>query len=404
MERLELIRRLGGIARGAAPVPYRCVEEREPAKFLATAAEAFATAETVFLCDPTWGATERAQLEALLQSKIENPEPKTNHGWLCLPTGGTSGAVRFARHDQDTIAAAVRGFGAHFGATQINAVGVLPLHHVSGFMSAMRCTLTGGRYLPWDWKALEVGRVPELSSGGDWFLSLVPTQLQRLLAQPATVDWLRRFRAVFVGGGPAWSELLDAAATARLPLAPCYGMTESAAMVAALRPEAFLAGARSCGEVLPHARVEVTADGGVVVGGDSLFRGYYPEWRDSEPWATEDLGRFDERGQLQLLGRRDAVIISGGKKIAAAEVEAALRATGQFNDVAVLGLPDAEWGQIVVACYPARATELDRAALERELGDALSPYKRPKRYVLVAPWPRNAQGKLNRAALLAAVT
>jgi O-succinylbenzoic acid--CoA ligase len=404
MERLELIRQLGARAALAEPTPLRVVEEREPERFMAAFAQAVAEAETVVVCDPAWGAAERAQLAVLLQSKIENPKSKIPQGWLCLPTGGTSGQLRFARHDQDTISAAVRAFCAHFTLTTVNAVGVLPLHHVSGLMAWMRCALTGGRYVPWDWKQLEAGALPALPESGAWFLSLVPTQLQRLLLQPGNVDRLRRFRAIFLGGGPAWPELLEAAATARLPLSLSYGMTETAAMIAAQQPEEFLAGARSCGAVMPHARVEISAEGLIRVGGDSLFRGYFPGWREPQPFATEDFGHFDAAGHLQIDGRRDAVIITGGKKVTPAEVEAALRATGKFADVAVVGMPDAEWGQIVVACYPANQTALDLPAIGPMLGRGLAAYKRPKRYVAVDPWPRNAQGKIDRGALRAALS
>jgi len=403
MERVELIRRLGARSVLAEPTPLRAVEEREPERFMVAFAHAVAEAETVLVCDPAWGAAERAQLAVLLQSKIENQKSKIPQGWLCLPTGGTSGQLRFARHDQDTLSAAVRGFCAHFNLTTVNAVGVLPLHHVSGLMAWMRCALTGGRYVPWDWKRLEAGVLPPLPEDGGWVLSLVPTQLQRLLLQPATVEQLRRFRAIFLGGGPAWPELLEAAATARLPLSLSYGMTETAAMIAAQRPEEYLAGERSCGAVMPHAQIEISAEGTIRVGGDSLFHGYFPDWREPQPFATEDLGHLDAAGHLHVDGRRDAVIITGGKKVTPAEVEVALRATGQFADVAVVGVPDAEWGQIIVACYPAKQAMPDRTAIEAKLSRDLAAYKRPKRYVAVDPWPRNAQGKIDRAALVAAL-
>jgi len=78
-----------------------------------------------------------------------------------------------------------------------------------------------------------------------------------------------------------------------------------------------------------------------------------------------------------------------------------LRATGQFADVAVVGVPDAEWGQIIVACYPANQAGPDLAAIDEMLGRDLAVYKRPKRYLAVDPWPRKAQGKIDRAALSA---
>ena len=301
------------------------------------------------------------------------------------------------------MAAAVRGCCEHFHVDRIDAIGVLPLNHVSGLMAWMRCALTGGRYVPWDWADLEAGRWPQ-TGGGDWFLSLVPTQLQRLMTRPDSGERLRRFRAVFVGGGPAWPDLLDRAADARLPLAPGYGMTETAAMVTALRPEEFLAGRRGCGAALPHARLQLDGDGRIKIAAASLFRGYYPDWREGGGfWPTEDLGELGEDGNLQVLGRRDAVIISGGKKIEPGEVEAVLRATGQFADVAVVGVPDAEWGEAVVACYPAESKAPDLESVARSLSGALAPHKRPKQYLPIV-WARNAQGKISRQAVKALAT
>ena len=353
-----------------------------------------------FLCDPAWSWSEQVAVAALQKSKSENPDSKIDSGWLCVPTGGTSGGVRFARHDECTLTAAVAGFCAHFGLEQVNAVGVLPAHHVSGLMARVRCAATGGKYLAADWKSLEAGRRPVVAKAG-WVISLVPTQLQRLMQSPDGVAWLRGFRVIFVGGGPVWPELADTAAAAELPVSLSYGMTETAAMVAALRPAEFLAGDRSSGTALPHASIGLDGEGVITITGESVFRGYFPGDSTTRGFTTDDLGRIDERGQLHVLGRRDAVIITGGKKVQPAEVEAALRASGEFTDVAVVGVPDLEWGQSVVACYPSGGKEPDPAKLSVALA-GLTSFKRPKRYVPVAEWSRNAQGKLNRAALIAA--
>lgn len=415
MERADLMRLLGAAPAAAEPRDV-VVEEREPARFISSFTAAVAAGGTVFLADPAWGARERAQFAALTRLHVRRAadegaggrlsatigHSRAERGWLCIPTGGSSGNLKLARHDGETLAAAVTGFCAHFGVARVNAVGLLPLHHVSGFMAWMRTVLTGGTYLPWDWKQVETGRRPALpSDGGDWFLSLVPTQLQRLLGSADAEAWLRGFRAVFVGGGPAWPELIEAGAAAGLPLAFSYGMTETAAMVAALRPEEFLAGGRGSGTAMPHARLSLDDGGRIGIESASLFRGYWPEAREGAAWLTEDLGEFDERDSLHVRGRRDALIITGGEKVDPAEVETALRATGLFADVAVIGVPDAEWGQAVVACYPAEGGAVDAVAL-----DGLSAFKRPKRYVAVpaAEWPRNAQGKVNRAALRERVT
>ncbi len=445
------------------------VEEREPERFCAAFAEAVAAGGTVFLANPDWGPDERAQFNALRDAKAQHPTSTIQHstsagqsamargegrgagraaskigdlkfeartgertqfsesarseskiqipkseiatGWLCIPTGGSAGRIKLARHDQDTLQAAVMGFCTHFGVARVNVIGVLPLHHVGGLLGWLRAELTGGRFLSCPWKEIEAsfaetaeanaGRRPDPTKfAGGCFLSLVPTQLQRLLAWPAAVAWLRGFRAVLVGGGPAWAELAEAGARAGLPLAFTYGATETAAAVAALRPEEFLTGGRGCGTALPHAQITAGAEGGLLVEAESLFRGYWPDRRAPGAWPTDDTGFFDQRGSLHVTGRRDAVIITGGEKVEPGEVEAVLRATGEFADVAVIGVPDAEWGEAVVACYPAGGRAPDLAHVAAGL-TVLAAWKRPKRLVAVAvgEWPRDAAGKIDRAAL-----
>jgi O-succinylbenzoic acid--CoA ligase len=286
-------------------------------------------------------------------------------------------------------------------------------------MAWIRAALTGGHYVAWDWKRLEKGEYPSARAaeadptcrgrrGEGWYLSLVPTQLQRLLFRPEparsiAVRWLRSFDAVFLGGGPPWTELTDAAQEAGVPLSLSYGMTETAAMAAAQRPEEFLAGQRSSGSPLPHVQIEITAEGLVRLRGDSIFRGYHPSTSEAREFTTEDLGSLDVRGSLSIRGRRDSVIITGGEKVDPAEVEAALWATGEFSDVAVIALPDSEWGHTVAACFPAGGREPNLSRVEPGLR-ALTAYKRPRKFFALPDWPRNAQGKLNRSELVRRVT
>jgi o-succinylbenzoate---CoA ligase len=363
----------------------------------------------VFLTDPKWGAEERAQFMDV-QSKADERTTDVERGWLCIPSGGTSGRLKFARHDESTLTAAVSGFCRHFGVSRVNAVDVLPAHHVSGLMARVRCAATGGRHIAWSWKDLEAGKFPVFEKETDgWMVSLVPTQLQRLLVSAAAVEWLRSFRVIFIGGGPAWADLTETAARARLPIALCYGMTETAAMVTALRPEEFAEGARGCGSAMAHARVEIVDDvtdnllpageiGRVRISGESVFCGYFPDDRAKGFFTTEDLGSFGADRQLHIHGRRDAVIITGGKKVFPAEVEAVLRRSGQFSDVAVISLPDADWGQRVVACYAASEGHPDMSKLAQALAE-VAPHKRPKEFIAIEAWPRNEQGKVNRSAL-----
>jgi O-succinylbenzoic acid--CoA ligase len=391
MERGELAVRLSG-QRTGAPCAGPVVEESDPARFMASFAAAAAGEGNVFLSNPLWRSSERADL-----ARLVSMGPCGETGWLMIPSGGAGGGLKFARHDGRTIRAAVEGFCRHFEMERVNAVSVLPLHHVSGFMAWMRSALTGGSFTPWSWKEAESGRFPP-ETPADCCLSLVPTQLQRLLSSARAVGWLRRFRIVFVGGGPVWDGLIEEAARLELPISTSYGATETAAMVAAVRPEQFLSGMRGCGRALPHARIDLV-DGVVRIEGESVFRGYFPGLQAERAWMTGDIGSLERDGSLVILGRRDDTVVTGGHKVMPSEVEAALMKSGEFEDVAVIGIPDSEWGQLVVACYSGASRTLGAERL-REALSGLASFKHPKRYVRVSPWPRNAQGKINRRDLL----
>ena len=363
-----------------------------------------------FLVDPHWSASQRAAFEEIssqlpaLGSQLPAPSSRLDQGWLCIPTGGTSGGLKFARHDEQTLTAAARGFAEHFKFTQINTVDVLPPWHVSGLMARVRCAETQGRHLPWAWKELEQGNFPEITPGEPWTLSLVPTQLQRLLGQPAAVAWLRQLALIPVGGGPVWPALAEAAREAELPVILSYGMTETAAMVCAQRPEDFAAGDTSSGRVMPHAQITIDdATGAIQVAGETLMRGYYGEAPTGPQFTTPDRGQLDAAGRLQVEGRRDDVVITGGEKVNLRTVEEVLRGLGRFDDVAVVALPDVEWGEVIVACHTGPA---DPAESDPVINAHLSRHQRPKHWLAfaAADWPRNAQGKLNRAALRAAAS
>jgi o-succinylbenzoate---CoA ligase len=388
MERSRLAALLGA---GPGAVADSLIIDADPRSFMALAARAIRGENNVFLGSPGWAQAERQEVGRSVANEVSG-----ERGWLMIPTGGSSGAIKFARHDGETVAAAVDGFRAHFAIDRVNSVCVLPLHHVGGFMSWMRSALSGGSFQAIPWKEVEKGTLPD-SLPEAACLSLVPTQLQRLLGSERAVSWLRGFKVISVGGGPAWDGLIESSAAHGLALSPGYGATETAAMVAAIRPVEFLNGMRGCGSALPHAKIEI--DNGIVqVSGDSIFRGYYPELAGGRTWTSHDLGSWAANGSLHIEGRRDDVLTTGGEKVSPIEVEEALRSSGQFEDVAVIGLPHPDWGHAVVACYPGGMRSADASRIESALS-RLASFKRPKWYAAISPWPRNPQGKIDRPAL-----
>lgn len=405
----------------AGPNPLRVwVADPDPVRYLAAAFAGLARGDHVFLANPRWSSAERRSGVRIAEPEVyfagREPEfgmlgsgdgPLFSDARLMIPTGGSSGRVRFAIHSIDTLFAAAEGLRRHFNAGPLSSVCVLPVHHIGGFQQAVRAIATGGQVICADWKTVEGGVYPEADDG--WMLSLVPSQLHRLLAAPASHRWLRRFRAVFVGGAPAGKGLLAAARDARIPVSIAYGSTETAAQVAALLPVEFLEGATGCGRELPHVTIRVVdletglecspgEPGRIVIKSQALFGGYWPNPEYHAVLHTEDIGKLDESGRLTVVGRADAAINSGGEKIHPAEVEAAIRDTGFLRDVCVAGAPDPEWGEVVAALYPAEC-KADFVALEARLRASLTAYKIPRRWIPVEDWPVNEAGKVNRARL-----
>ncbi|NEP03290.1 MAG: 2-succinylbenzoate--CoA ligase, partial [Symploca sp. SIO2E9] len=329
---------------------------------------------------------------------------------IMIPTGGSSGTIRFAIHTWETLMASVQGFHQYFGSKPINSFCVLPLYHVSGLMQFLRSFTTGGRIVILPFKAM-VEEAGHNLDPTEFFISLVPTQLARLLGEDASA-WLSKFKTVLLGGAPAWESLLEEARRHQIPLALTYGMTETASQVVTLKPEAFLSGNNSCGQVLPHAQVTIHNLSGEILAAnhtgiinieaDSLTLGYYHHVNTPNPKSkiknltSDDLGFFDQQGYLHIIGRRTHKIITGGENVFPAEVEAVIRATRLVSDVCVIGLEDQYWGQAVTAVYVPISLEVSTASLQGVIENELSKFKRPKYWLAVENIPRNAQGKVNR--------
>jgi o-succinylbenzoate---CoA ligase len=365
--------------------PYHQIDTANPIEFLVEFWAAVLSNKSVLIHNPQWGKKERQQLQQLLDR-----EPLSQPGQILIPTGGTSGELKFAIHSPKTLSAAVAGFQEFYGVTAINSYCILPLHHVSGLMQLWRSSTTNGRLI--------IAPEPQPVPSQEFFISLVPTQLQRWLE--IRRDWLQSFRAVMIGGAPLTKELADRARSLQIPLSPCYGCTETAAMATALSPADFLAGHFSSGLPLPHVQLTIDPEGRINIQSNAFMEGYYPSTATQQ--AFDDLGEIDDQGHLQVLGRASQKIISGGEKIFPNEVEAVILATGLVADVCVIGWPDGDWGEKVVALY-VPLDPVDISVLKGAIADQLSKFKQPKNWLNVSEIPRNSQGKLERKMLLALI-
>lgn len=329
---------------------------------------------------------------------------------IMIPTGGTSGKIRFAIHNWSTLTASVEGFCQYFQIQTINSCCLLPLYHVSGLMQLMRSFLTKGKLTIYPYQNLKQGDKPNINPQ-EFLISLVPTQLQFLLQ--SNPDWLASFQTVLLGGAPAWQTLLDRARKFKIPLASTYGMTETASQIVTLQPQDFLSGNNSNGRVLPHAEITIIDEnkqplldgkvGQIVIKSKSLYWGYYPQINSEQILITDDLGCFDRQGYLQIVGRNSQKIITGGEKVFPSEVEAAILATGLVTDVCVIGLADCYWGQVVTAVYVPIELDTSEKLIEQKLQNQLSKYKHPKKWIPVDHLPRNQQGKVNYQKIMTLV-
>ncbi|BAZ39143.1 O-succinylbenzoyl-CoA synthetase [Calothrix sp. NIES-4101] len=437
--------------------------DRNPVHFLAAFLAACIANSQVFLCNPDWGENEwhyvldlvapdiilgqgaKYHLEHGLEYCLErrrqedrkickNSESVTHqHPFIMIPTGGSSGEIKFAIHTWETLMASVRGFTEYFQIKEVNSVCVLPLYHVSGLMQFMRAFITGGKLVILPFKDLESGEISNIPNinYADFFISLVPTQLQRLLDNSSfreyenhentyTNKYLSEFKTVLLGGAATWDELLQKAKFHQIKLAPTYGMTETASQVVTLKPDNFLNGKLGCGQVLPHAEVIICDEednilpanhvGKIRIKSASLALGYYSKINQNinnnlnnnfstEYFLIDDVGYFDQDGYLYIIGRNSEKIISGGENIYPKEIEAAIRATNMVTDICVIGLQDKYWGEVVTAIYVPKYANTSIFAIQTILKYKISKFKIPKHWIPVTELPRNHQGKVNRQKL-----
>jgi o-succinylbenzoate---CoA ligase len=382
----------------AAPHPRRLVALRlRPGPDLARALRAvWQDGNAALPLDPDAPEDARAAtLEALRphalvddrgQRPLRGGEDVADGTALVLATSGTTGrpkgVVLSHRALQASADATSRRLRLERGTRWVCC---LPVHHVAGVMVLARAWRSGTE--PIILPRFSVAGVEAAPAGA---ISLVPTMLARLLDADAD---LARFRAILLGGAPAPADLLERARAAGARITVTYGMTETCG------------GCVYDGRPLDAVAVAVREDGRIALRGAVLFDGYRgeagatPAAPAGDWFTTQDLGRFDDDGRLEVLGRADDVILSGGEQVAPAAVEAVLLDHPAVADVAVVGRDDPEWGEIAVAVVvPAGAPptlEALRAFVRQRAERALA----PRALAVVETLPRLSSGKPDRAAL-----
>lgn len=247
--------------------------------------------------------------------------------------------------------------------------------------------------------------------------SLVPTMLKRLLEKPA-FHVHNNFQAILLGGGPIDPDLVEECNNRGIPLVPSYGMTETCAQIAAnplLKPSGTYGPMKSVGPLFEPNNIQIRDDdqnplginnsGEIWLKGPQVFDGYLnrdnSEYFDADGWfRTGDFGHLNANQQLFIESRRSDLIITGGENVSPFEVESELKKIAPISEAAVIGLPDKEWGQKVVAVVVAKTEQsIDTEKIQQELKDRITPYKVPKQIVQADALPRTRTGKILRGDL-----
>jgi o-succinylbenzoate---CoA ligase len=373
----------------------------------ALAAALDGTGPAILPLDPALpGARLTALLDAFAPSVIETPDGPERHvrpspGHAAAPgvgpdtalvvatsgsTGPPKGTELTAAALLASAAASLRRVGAGPGERWLCC---LPVFHIAGIQVLVRSLLAGTD--PVITGRLEPGT---LAASGCAHVSVVPTQLRRLLDAG---DDLTAAKTILLGGAAPPPGLVDAARAAGGRVITTYGMSETSG------------GCVYNGMPLDDVSLDIGPGGRIRIAGPVLFSGYRlrpdltAQARDGRWFVTSDLGSIGPSGELLVRGRADDVINTGGEKVVAAEVEAALATCAGVREAAVVGRPDPEWGELVTAVVvPSDPLAPPRLAdIRAHVRDRLPGYAAPAALLLVPDMPLLPSGKPDREALRA---
>jgi o-succinylbenzoate---CoA ligase len=325
-----------------------------------------------------------------------------------LWTSGTSGRPRGVAIGWEAFVASANGARRRLdlGENDVWLASLSPAH-IGGLALLTRALLLGSAVVAADradaartWALICGEGLPVGYNRAVTHLSLVPTQLARLIEAAGASAPPESFRCALIGGARAPTDLVDRALASGWPIALTYGMTEMTSQVATAPPALVTRKPGTVGRPLDGVELRIAEDGEILTRGVTLADGYpgsEEPFTDQDGWyATGDLGRSDADGDLWITGRRVDRIVTGGVTVDALEVEEALRSHPAVSDVCVVGVPDEEWGERVAAWIVPVEGEADPVALEDYARERLSPAKRPRVWHFDAELPTNANGKADR--------
>ncbi|NTW57253.1 MAG: o-succinylbenzoate--CoA ligase, partial [Chlorobiaceae bacterium] len=281
---------------------------------------------------------------SVIEEPPENPERPVTIIHTSASTGSPKAALHsFSNHWHNALGSNVN---ISFGPGDCWLLS-LPFYHIGGYAVIFRALASGASMAAGN---PGVNLASSLKEFPVTHLSLVPTQLYRLLGNPETAELLTGMKAILLGGSPAPKSLIEEAVQLGLPLYLSYGSTEMGSQISTT-PGPVSGLQQDSGRILPFREVMEAVDGELLVRGECLFSGYLSGGeldprRDGDGWFhTRDIGRISEDGRITVLGRKDNMFISGGENIHPEEVEKALMTIDGIMEAIVVPVPDREYGQ-----------------------------------------------------------
>jgi O-succinylbenzoic acid--CoA ligase len=344
---------------------------------------------------------DRALIATRPEQRLEHSDEEIA---LVVPTSGSTGEPKAALLSARALRASATATHDFLGGPGQWLL-ALPATHIAGLQVLIRATLAGIRPVLLDLREgfhpTELADALAAMDPGRRYVSLVPTQLRRVLDIGGPVaEALAAVDAVLLGGAAAPIALREQAADAGIPVVTTYGMTETCG------------GCVYDGQPLSDVDIDLAPSGRISIGGPVLFSGYRlrpdltAEVLAGGRFRTSDVGQWSATGGLEVIGRADDVIITGGVNVAPAAVEAALASCPGVSESAVTGVSHPEWGQVVIAVLTPHATEPTPtlAAVRAHVSGLLGPHAAPRAIAFLPELPRLPLGKIDRQAIATIAT